>query len=370
MSHFCVLVIGPDLEAQLAGYHEYECTGVDDQYVTDVDITDEVLAEFAKPHQVVRLAGGQVLGRYDNELYTKIPDDVAKVVAHLQTLETQLAADEDPDTAFSIMDDIRQATNDLQAVNQFSRNQFELPEGAVELEISADEARTHNIGYQTLAACADEYFSAKEKDGRFYRHTNVNAKWDWYQVGGRWTGFWRLKPNAAGEVGDFSLVSTRRAEPGTADVALKKDIDFAAMRNEAGEKAGALWDKAKAIAGEGWESWDSVRERLKDKIDEARNFYNSQPAIRALQAVDRKDFGWDIDDTLARPREPFVQSARDRACVPYALVRDSKWLAKGQMGWWGISRNEEDITKWNYQVNKMLDELPDDTTLSIVDAHI
>ena len=41
MSHFTVMVIGPDHEAQLAPYHEFECTGVADQYVVDVDITDE-----------------------------------------------------------------------------------------------------------------------------------------------------------------------------------------------------------------------------------------------------------------------------------------------------------------------------------------
>ena len=47
MSHFTVLVITPDnnpgtLEAALQPFHEYECTGIEDQYVVDVDVTDEV----------------------------------------------------------------------------------------------------------------------------------------------------------------------------------------------------------------------------------------------------------------------------------------------------------------------------------------
>jgi hypothetical protein len=42
MSHFAVLVIGDDIEKQLQPYHEYECTGINDEYVIDADITDKV----------------------------------------------------------------------------------------------------------------------------------------------------------------------------------------------------------------------------------------------------------------------------------------------------------------------------------------
>lgn len=41
MSHFVVYVFGPDHENQLAPFHEFECTGIDDKYVVDVDVTQE-----------------------------------------------------------------------------------------------------------------------------------------------------------------------------------------------------------------------------------------------------------------------------------------------------------------------------------------
>jgi len=41
MSHFAVTVIGENIEEQLAPYHEFECTGNDDQYVQDIDVTEE-----------------------------------------------------------------------------------------------------------------------------------------------------------------------------------------------------------------------------------------------------------------------------------------------------------------------------------------
>ena len=45
MSHFSVLVIGDDVEAILQPYHEFECTGINDQYVQDVDVTEECKEE-------------------------------------------------------------------------------------------------------------------------------------------------------------------------------------------------------------------------------------------------------------------------------------------------------------------------------------
>lgn len=52
MSHFSVLVIGPtneaELKAALQPFHEFECTGEDDQYVQDIDLTEEFRKEFSE----------------------------------------------------------------------------------------------------------------------------------------------------------------------------------------------------------------------------------------------------------------------------------------------------------------------------------
>lgn len=45
MSHFNVLVIGPDPERQLQPFHEFECTGTDDEFVQDIDITADVQSD-------------------------------------------------------------------------------------------------------------------------------------------------------------------------------------------------------------------------------------------------------------------------------------------------------------------------------------
>ena len=51
MSHFRVLVVvdEPTEEAitkELAPFHEFECTGCDDEYVKDVDVTADTRAEY------------------------------------------------------------------------------------------------------------------------------------------------------------------------------------------------------------------------------------------------------------------------------------------------------------------------------------
>lgn len=42
MSHFCLLVVGENVAEQLRPFHEFECTGIDDEFVVDVDQTADV----------------------------------------------------------------------------------------------------------------------------------------------------------------------------------------------------------------------------------------------------------------------------------------------------------------------------------------
>jgi hypothetical protein len=61
---------------------------------------------------------------------------------------------------------------------------------------------------------------------------NPLSRWDWYQLGGRWTGFFKLRPGAGGATGEPGLM-TPRGKVGWADQARKRDIDFEGMRDAA-----------------------------------------------------------------------------------------------------------------------------------------
>lgn len=308
MSHFAAMVIGDNVKQQLAPYHVFECAGTNDQYVQDVDITDDVRAE---------MEGDE-------------PRSLTEALEY-HGLEDRIVASEE------------------------------------EVEKEGDD-------------CAHKYGYAIVKDGQLIKavkRTNPNKTWDWWQVGGRWAGFLKLKPGATGEYGSTGLMGSHAAKgEDRASQAFKKDIDFDGMRNQTGDEAAELWDKAAAaLLPDGaaepltWDSWEVLRDEThKGNIEAAREAYHAQPAIQALKKTfDNPFFGL---DQFLTDRDAYIQQARDQATVVYAVVRESQWIAKGEMGWWGMSNDTESQADWNRKVNEMLDALPDDTLITIVDCHI
>jgi hypothetical protein len=305
MSHFTVLVIGDDAEAELQPFHEFECTGTNDEYVIDEDVTEELQSRIDDGESIE-----DALGYYGLE---------DKIVDHESKVDT-------------VGDDCE-----------------------------------HKYGYAIV------------KDGALVKavnRTNPNRKWDWYQVGGRWSGMLRLKPGAQGAHGDRSWMN--RDQPTDAnycDSALKKDIDFATMRDEAGNEAAKRWDEAHAIiSGRTWLTWEQVQEKItegqgeKNVWDVRREFYHDQEALKALRQQFNNPFA-NLDEFLT-PREAYVNTARNAAGTTFAVLKDGEWYEKGDMGWWGMVSDEKGQDAWNEQFAKLIDDLPDDTRLTVVDCHI
>ena len=112
-----------------------------------------------------------------------------------------------------------------------------------------------------------------------------------------------------------------------------------------------------------------VADSNSDTLTEARSFYNNQESIQAIRKD--SDLLWerDIDDFLAS-RDDYIARHRNNAIAPYAFVKDSKWHAQGDMGWWALDSKTCTEDEWNEQFNQMLESLPDDTRLTVVDCHI
>ncbi|MGG4604333.1 hypothetical protein ACLPHM_06015 [Paenalcaligenes sp. Me131] len=289
MSHFAVLVIGPNVKEQLQPYHEFECTGEDDQYVQDVDITEEC-----------RSGGLDGYGLEDETV-------------------------------------------------------------ASESEVNLND--THKYGFAVVDGEGNIIKAVKR--------TNPNKKWDWWVVGGRWSGFLKLKAGATGDRGRPGLMGSQaNSGDGYADVALKGDVDFDGMRDEAGREAAVRWDKANtARDGKTWETWEHLRDVVHaGNIGAARDAYHVQEAKDAVAKA--MGHPWDGVDEYLTPRDQYIQQARDSATVLYAFVKDGQWIAKGTMGWFGMSDEDGTQEDWNKKVNEMLDALPDDTLITVVDCHI
>ena len=237
--------------------------------------------------------------------------------------------------------------------------------------------------YKTVDDFAKDWYGYEKNDeGKWGRMTNPNAKWDWYQVGGRWSGdFFIPKHGAVGGVrGEASW--TKNGAPAGIDGLRMGDVDWEAMKKRGEEKAKERWEKLEAAFGGTipkdeikWKSmWEDGNQYENLSREEKITIHDAQESQKLVKEVEKKHpelFGWGFSlDNFDCGKEKFIESAGEDAMVPYALVKDRKWYEKGEMGWFGMSSNEKDEEKWQVEVSKLLVECDDDDMIYLVDCHI
>lgn len=236
---------------------------------------------------------------------------------------------------------------------------------------------------------------SQEHDGKKGYWYNPNAKWDWYTIGGCWTGYFKMKQGVAaklGRPGVPALVAGKTAvEEGRGDQARIKDIDFVGMRKDAEENAAIHYDAVLKALGVDkvemsilWQDMHRLKKYGKLSIDEKRKVYHDQPIMKACAAAREKPFNskdekekelaWtfamgNMEDYLLT-RKQYIKRAGDNSATPFAILKDGKWYEKGEMGWWGMVSNEKDKHSWNEEFHKLMRDLDPNTLLTVVDCHI
>ena len=290
---------------------------------------------------------------------------------------TVLVIGEDPECMLAPYDEDLKIEPYRQYVDVDSPRDFWLWDSLVEDGL-AETAGWPEVIEAANARYADEddlYFFDPEI-GRAYQLSTYNPKsrWDWYLLGGRWTGYFDLKAGAIGEVGEPGLM-TPRAANGRVDQARKRDIDFDAMRErhaidarkEIREVLAVLKDQPPLMP------WARYRDEWSDDIEKARRAYHAQPALQALRAADRYPFGDPTEEYCLDSVEPetaYVYRASRRRSTPFAVLTDEGWAEKGRMGWWGVVHDEKDQTDWSDRVQVLIDAASDDSLFSLYDVHI
>jgi hypothetical protein len=350
MSHFaCILVIedavpqSPDtiharVESEMAPFMENCCGEPDKIYMKFYDTEDEMLKEYEE--------GSREMVGYNGKLY--LPWD---------KIFKKKATKKDP----------------------FPR--VEAPKDLPRISVPFKET------YSTFDEFAAEWHGRKERDETYNRYgywQNPNAKWDWHEIGGRWSGFFKLKKGSTGRLGSqYNFSGELKESKNRADMCFKSEVDFESMRNEMGKEAAKRYDAVhKAIEGTPPnDSWEIVKGEFDLKthnnlIDKARKVYHAQPRVKAFTEFGRSEEGREMIGFFSGveeydvSREQYIQTARNHAAVPFAVLKDGKWYEQGEMGWWGMAHNEKDPETWNSMVNKLYDELPETALLIAVDCHI
>lgn len=170
----------------------------------------------------------------------------------------------------------------------------------------------------------DGWNGAVPKGDRYVRRTNPRAKWDWYSVGGRWSG--ALDPAYDPET-DQRNIETCQTCGGTG----KRDDDL-------GRKARAE-DPSYTCNG-----CDGKGRSVKWPTQWAKDVAGNQMQAKDLPAAAELDF--------------------------FAYLRGGEWVERGEMGWWGVVTDEKDPESWGKQKAAIRAGLKPDEWLTVVDCHI
>ena len=207
---------------------------------------------------------------------------------------------------------------------------------------------------------------------------NKNAKWDWYVLGGRFTGYFKLKKNRPGELGERGVFNNS-PKKGYADIVKLKDIDFEGMRCDAIKLATKRYSTLNKLCNNEipklipWEKFEKEKKSIKEK----RDLYWNQEGFKRFNSLKKnankkdKDFLEEIDlDKFQMSQEEYVTKHANKAGVPFAIIKDGKWHEKGEMGWFAMVSDEKTDEKWQKEVAKLFSDLPPNTVFSLYDLHI
>lgn len=192
MSHFSVIVIGPNVDAQLGPYHEFESTGRDDQYVQSIDVTEDRRREYAS-ETVTRLrdATGALYSPSDPRFYRDpTVEELSKIglIAGTGWGHGMSWASRDWSDGRGYRAKIRftpagftEVTVPIREVMTFTEFCIDW-HGDTQLDgdTPPDLTDRHKYGHVRVDS-SGEVLEVIDR-------TNPHHKWDWYTVGGRWAG--------------------------------------------------------------------------------------------------------------------------------------------------------------------------------------
>lgn len=184
-----------------------------------------------------------------------------------------------------------------------------------------------------------------KKTGRYGCYENPNAKWDWYSIGGRYSGLFKLKKNGAGKKGEKGLMGSCYCDKfNCVDIAHKKYIDFS-IDKEAYKSAARFWEL--------------YIEKDKPKNDKDREIIKF--------VLYKKEY------YLERWKDKIDYATKRASFSTFAVItEDGQWHEQGEMGWFGFSGDTaRDQRKWEESYyDKFIKKLNNDVILTIVDCHI
>jgi len=234
------------------------------------------------------------------------------------------------------------------------------------------------IPYKELFKTFDAYMHAQglkhdKITGKFGYWYDPMSKIDWYELGGRYSGFFIIKPNAKGVQGEHLLdvFELKRQNyndlpKNYCDQCRKRDIDFEQIklitRVEAAQEYFQFIDKLGTHPLP--PKWNEFRESY-NSIADAREYYNNHPSVKALSSYNS------FQEFLNGEKEYIDYRVKCRL-DPYAIVINGEWKEVKESDHFDAldDQGQEQKMNWVNRVSQMITEMPDETLLSLYDCHI
>lgn len=210
--------------------------------------------------------------------------------------------------------------------------------------------------HTSMTSSGSEYIWNEELQGYGY-YNNPNGFWDWFQVGGRWVGFFAIKKEKREEakIGDPAWNLQIKEDDieylkKRADVLKVGDIDFEAMEENAKKNSADQWDKMWERLKEPYKGADGVEKTLEEREARFREIMNATE-----------------DET----REEYIERCKNFGVC--SIVYKGVWYEKpwkkeeDKSGY--IARNESFDDRIAEELPSFLKNMHEDTPLMLVDCH-
>lgn len=239
--------------------------------------------------------------------------------------------------------------------------------------------------YPTLEAFAEDYIGHSERDPQHKRYGhwhNPNAKWDWYVIGGRWRGYFPIKPGVTATIGEAGAFDNE-ATPGHSDIVKIGDIDMDAVDCTTRARAEKFWSE--------WQAWlagtyvetdpfsgprsTALRIGLLDVAQGPALSDHTQKAISWAGQVPESDSRKDWHDVAKiMDRDAFMDRYLDcfNPIKTFAALDSDGWHEPGRMGWFGCASDTPDqyVTFAREFMGRFVKNTGPDDLLVAVDYHI
>ncbi len=226
--------------------------------------------------------------------------------------------------------------------------------------------------YPTFDDYVTNYWAANKHEKRYGYFYNPNSQWDWYQIGGRWAGFFLMKPDKKenGIKGEPSLINKNFIYPENyADSACISDIDFEGMRNKAEKSARIKYKKIMNLIKDcpPFEPLEYFELKFanKERFGSPINLYNSQEAIIKFRRSEYSDIFDLLENYTTITEDIHAFNVKNRVASSFAWLENGEWTLSDS-GFMQDSKEWNQIISNNYE--RLLKESPE-KWVTIVDCH-